>query len=255
MEQKVHWEAAKYDGSMGFVSEYGLSLLEWLRPQAGESMIDFGCGTGDLAARIAESGAEVLGVDISPEMVERARVKYPNIGFECGDGTTWRSPRLFDAAFSNAALHWMKDARAVATTIASSLRIGGRFVAEFGGYGNVRDIVRAMRETLEAQGRMDAFVMPWYFPKLGEYASVLEQEGFEVRKAMLFDRPTPLEDGEQGMMGWLRMFGHAMVPNASAAESEAWFEEACERLNPVAYKAGQWTAGYRRIRVEAVKLG
>lgn len=254
MGQKVHWEAEKYDGSMGFVSEFGLSMLEWLRPQAGESIVDFGCGTGDLAARISESGAVVLGVDISPEMVERARKKYPHIGFECGDGTSWRSPRPFDAVFSNAALHWMRDAGAVANTIASCLRIGGRFVAEFGGHGNVSDIVRAMRETLAAQGRMDAFVMPWYFPKVGEYASLLEQEGFEVRRALLFDRPTPLEDGEQGMMGWLRMFGHAMVPNASATESEAWFAEACERLKPVAYKAGQWTAGYRRIRVEAVKL-
>ncbi|MBO9598861.1 MAG: SAM-dependent methyltransferase, partial [Cohnella sp.] len=107
---------------------------------------------------------------------------------------------------------------------------------------------------LEARGRLDAFVMPWYFPKAGEYAALLEREGFEVRKAVLFDRPTPLEDGEQGMMGWLRMFGHAMVPNASEMESESWFAEACERLKPVAYQAGQWTAGYRRIRVEAVMV-
>ncbi len=255
MEQKIHWEAEKYDGSMGFVSEYGVSMIEWLRPQAGESIVDFGCGTGDLAARIAESGAVVLGVDISPEMVVRARKKHPHISFERGDGTSWRSPQPFDAVFSNAALHWMRDAGAVVKTIASNLRIGGRFVAEFGGHGNVKDIVQAMRDTLEARGRMDAFVMPWYFPKVGEYASLLEQEGFEVRKAVSIDRPTPLEDGEQGMMGWLRMFGHAMVPKASATEMEAWFIEACERLKPVAYEAGQWTAGYRRIRVEAVKLG
>jgi Trans-aconitate methyltransferase len=255
MEQKVHWEAEKYDRSMRFVSEYGLSMIEWLRPQAGEYIVDFGCGTGDLAARIAESGAEVLGVDISPEMVERARKKHPHIRFECSDGTTWRSPQPFDAVFSNAALHWIRDAAAAVKTIAGCLRTGGRFVAEFGGYGNVSDIVQAMRDTLEARGRMDAFVMPWYFPKVGEYASLLEQEGFEVRKAVSIDRPTLLEDGEQGMMGWLRMFGHAMVPKASPPEMEAWFIEACERLKPVAYEAGQWTAEYRRIRVEAVKIG
>lgn len=254
MDQKVHWEAEKYDGSMGFVSTFGMNVVEWLRPQAGERIVDFGCGTGDLAARIAANGAEVTGVDISPEMVERARNKYPNISFECADGTSWRTLHPCDAVFSNAALHWMKDAEAAIKTIASCLRTEGRFVAEFGGFGNVKEIMAAMRETLEANGRTDAFVMPWYFPKVGEYATLLEQEGFEVRHAALFDRPTLLEDGEAGMMGWLRMFGHAMVPEASAAEMDTWFPEACERLRSVAYKDGGWTAGYRRIRVEAVKV-
>lgn len=254
MDQKVHWEAEKYDDSMRFVSMYGQNLVEWLKPRAGESIVDFGSGTGDLAAQIAAGGAEVIGVDISPEMVERARIKYPHITFECGNGTSWRSPRSFDAVFSNAALHWIKDAKAAVKTIASCLRTGGRFVAEFGGYGNVSDIVKAMRETLEARGRMDAFLMPWYFPTVGEYATLLELEGFEVRQAMLIDRPTPLEEGDQGMVGWLRMFGHAMVPNASEGEMADWFGDACERLKTVAYRNGQWYADYRRIRVEAVKV-
>ncbi|MFD0673127.1 class I SAM-dependent methyltransferase [Cohnella sp. GCM10027633] len=254
-EQKVHWEATKYDDAMHFVSGYGVNVMEALRPQMGEAIVDFGCGTGDLAAKIAASGANVVGVDISPEMVERARTKYPDITFEVADGMRWNATKKYDAVFSNAALHWMKDAEAAVRTMSGSLRVGGRLVVEFGGYGNVGNIVEAMRKTMHENGRMDAFVMPWYFPKVGEYASLLEKHGFEVRHAMLYDRPTPLEEGEQGMMGWLRMFGGAMVPTATEEESERWFAEACDKLRTTAqYADGQWTADYRRIRVEAIKL-
>lgn len=254
-EQKVHWEAAKYDGAMNFVSSYGMNVLEALRPQAGEAIVDFGCGTGDLAVTIAESGAHVVGVDISPEMIERARMKYPGLSFEVADGMDWHPTRLYDAVFSNAALHWMRDAEAAVRTMAGSLRAGGRLVAEFGGYGNVSHIVEAMQMTLQENGRMDAFVMPWYFPKVGEYASLLEANGFEVRQAMLYDRPTPLMEGEQGMMGWLRMFGEAMVPKATEEEKNEWFAEACGRLKSTTqYSDGQWFADYRRIRVEAIYL-
>ncbi|MFC5530148.1 class I SAM-dependent methyltransferase [Cohnella yongneupensis] len=252
-EQKVHWEADKYDGSMRFVSAFGSNMLEMLNPQPGEVIVDFGCGTGDLAARIAECGATVTGVDISPVMVERARTKYPHITFECADAIGWLATRQYDAVFSNAALHWMQDAEAAVKTMANCLRVGGRLVAEFGGYGNVGSIVKAVRETLEAKGRTDAFVMPWYFPKVGQYAALLEREGFEVLMAILFDRPTPLEDGEQGMMGWLRMFGTAMVPNATDAEMDNWFAEACQRMKDECYMDGQWTADYRRIRIQAIK--
>ena len=253
-EQKVHWEAEKYDSAMSFVSAFGTSMLEALRPQSGEKIVDFGCGTGDLAARIAESGAVVTGVDISPEMVELARKKFPDVRFECADGMSWRPDGQYDAVFSNAALHWMKDAEAAVVTMGQCLRPGGRLVAEFGGHGNVAKIMAALKTTLERNGRGDAFVDPWYFPTVGEYATLLESHGFEVRRAMLYDRPTLLEEGEDGMIGWLRMFGHAMVPGMEAEEAERWYAEACERMKEGLRKDGRWTADYRRIRVEALKV-
>lgn len=112
LTQKVHWEADFYDESMSFVSRYGEDIMSWLDPQEGERIVDFGCGTGDLAAQIAAKGVEVIGIDISPEMVERARKKYPQLTFECSDGTSWNAKQKYDAVFSNAALHWMKDAEA-----------------------------------------------------------------------------------------------------------------------------------------------
>ncbi|RKP54025.1 methyltransferase domain-containing protein [Cohnella endophytica] len=254
--QKVHWEAGTYDESMGFVSLFGEELISWLKPRSGERIIDFGCGTGDLAARIAASGADVHGVDISPEMVERARDKYPQLTFECSDVTKWRAKKPYDAVFSNAALHWMKDAEGAAESLTSGLEAGGRLVVELGGYGNVQTIIEAMKETLGEYGREDAFVMPWYFPKMGEYCSLLEKYGLEIRNAIHFDRPTRLEEGEEGMKGWLRMFGHAMFPQAGESEKEQWIRDASDRMRKQhhsLYQDGAWTADYRRLRIYAIK--
>lgn len=253
MYQKVHWDANGYDEAMSFVSHYGEDLVNWLNPKKGERVVDFGCGTGDLAAKIASLGSEVLGVDISPEMVERARNKFPRLTFQCADGMNWNAGQTYDAVFSNAALHWMKDAEAAIAGMIGSLRHGGRLIAEFGGHGNVEAIVTAVKETLIENGREDAFVMPWYFPTVGEYSSLLEKAGLEVRNAVLFDRPTRLDNGEDGMKDWLHMFGKAMFPNAGISDSIAWIEEAAERLREPHFEHGQWTADYRRLRVFAVK--
>jgi trans-aconitate 2-methyltransferase len=250
---RVNWDAETYDRSMGFVSRLGAGVLEWLNPQAGERILDFGCGTGDLAAQIAKSGAEVVGLDISPEMVEQARRKYPDLTFKVGDATQVRFAEPFDAVFSNAALHWMRDAAGAAAAISAALKPGGRLAAEFGGAGNVESIVRAARDTAAAAGRADAFAMPWYYPTVGEYASLLEQHGLETRMALLFDRPTRLERGEQGLIEWLEMFGSGMFPFASESEKRSWFEEIAARLRSSRYKEGCWVVDYRRIRICAVK--
>jgi trans-aconitate methyltransferase len=251
--QKVHWAAETYDQSMGFVSRYGEDLMEWLNPQEGESIVDFGCGTGDLAAIIASKGAKVLGVDISSEMVERARLKYPHLNFECADGTKWTAKTPHDAVFSNAALHWMKDAEGAIRSMTGSLRAGGRLVAELGGYGNIDKIMEAVKATLKRRGREDAIVMPWYFPTVGQYCALLEKAGMEVRTAILFDRPTRLEGGVQGMKGWLEMFGTAMFPNAGMEEVDDWIDEVVERIKLNLYNGEIWTADYRRLRIVALK--
>ncbi len=252
-QQKVHWEADGYDKMMGFVSRYGEDLIEWLDPKEGETVIDFGCGTGDLAAAIAERGASVYGLDISSEMVDRAQKKYPNLQFRCVDGMGWRADFQYDAVFSNAALHWMREPEAAIRSFLSGLKPGGRLVAEFGGKGNVQAIVAATRLTLRELGVEERFVMPWYFPSVGEYASMLEKYGMEVRTALLLDRPTLLENGEAGMRDWLGMFGTAMFPSATAEEAKRWIEESAERVKGALYDGSRWTADYRRLRIVAFK--
>lgn len=253
-EQKIHWNANGYDESMSFVSKYGEDIVKWLNPKPDERIVDFGCGTGDLAAKIAAHGSKVIGVDISPEMVEKARAKYPEIHFECADGMRWESEHLYDAVFSNAALHWMREPEGAIYSMTSALRPGGRLIAEFGGYGNVATIISAVKETLKGCGKEEAFFMPWYFPTIGEYSTLLERYGMEVCSANLFDRPTRLENGPDGMQVWLRMFGTAMFPNANEAEVVQWIDESAQLLKQsVLFDKGTWTADYRRLRISAVK--
>jgi len=247
------WDAQLYERQHSFVWKLGGDLVELLAPEAGERVLDLGSGTGQLAAAIAERGAEVVGIDHSPEMVETARRNHPRLRFEVGDARTFAVERPFDAVFSNAVLHWVKPPGQAVERVRHALKPGGRFVAEFGGAGNVRGISAGIREALRELGRGDFDALdPWYFPTVGQYAAELEGRGFEVRFATLFDRPTPLE-GEGGMRDWVRMFGGAFLGAIPEREQERFFSLLEQRVRPVLHYDGRWHADYRRLRVVAYK--
>ena len=146
------WNPSLYQSSHSFVWEYGKGLVELLAPQAGERVLDVGCGTGQLTAEIARAGAEVVGIDNSPAMIEQARGNFPGLRFEVADVTGMPYREEFDAVFSNAVLHWVRDAEAAAGAIVRALKPGGRFVAEFGGHGNTRTLLDAVYRSMEALG-------------------------------------------------------------------------------------------------------
>ena len=243
------WDAEQYEGKHSFVWRLGAGVVELLAPQPGERILDLGCGTGQLTAEIANKCARVVGVDNSANMIGQARQNYPGLTFVLGDAANFHFEEPFDAIFSNAVLHWVKNADAAADSIARALRPGGRFVAEFGGHRNTRSILDALRAVLgtEADARC-----PWYYPSIGEYASVLERHGFEVRHAELFDRPTSLE-GEKGMEDWLRMFCGKFFEGLPADEATAKTREVVGLLRPERFREGVWSVDYRRLRVLAVK--
>ncbi len=226
------WDAARYQSQHSYVWRHGEALIELLDPRPGERIVDLGCGSGQLAAKIAEKGAEVIGIDASAEMIAQALVNFPSIDFRLGDAAKFAVSPPVDAVFSNAALHWVKDQPAALACIWRALKPGGRFVAEFGGSGNIRRILEA------ADG-----ANPWFFPTIGEYAALLEQQGFEVRFATLFDRPTKIE-GENGLEEWLAMFGAALTKDPRSL---------AERLRGGMFRDGAWTLDYRRLRIAAVR--
>ncbi|EFM10062.1 Methyltransferase type 11 [Paenibacillus curdlanolyticus YK9] len=251
-ETKV-WQSESYDHQMAFVSAYGAPLVDLLNIQPGETVIDWGCGTGDLAAGIADKGAVVFGIDASVDMIERARVKHPSIKFAVEDGQRYRSEQPVDAIFSNAALHWMTDAAGTAASIAASLKPGGRFVAEFGGSGNVKAVTDALQSAFETVKPAKPFRHPWYFPTIGEYATLLQEVGFEVNTAMLYDRPTPQVGGDNGIRGWLATFADVIMEGIDAEQAAAIIALTEERLRPALYRDGEWIVDYRRLRVTATK--
>ena len=246
------WDADLYDRSHSFVWKHGAALLELLAPQPGERILDLGCGTGHLTAQIAASGAEVCGLDSAPAMIEQARRLYPALHFEVGDARNFAFAQPFDAVFSNAALHWVKPPAQVIACVHRALKPGGRFVAEFGGKGNVQTIALALQEAARAIG-VEPVASPWYFPSLAEYANLLEAGGLEPTFAVLFDRPTALE-GEQGMRHWVEMFGTEQLSAIPEQRRPEFLRMVEERVRPTLWREGAWYADYRRLRVVARRV-
>lgn len=241
----MNWNAASYQQQHSYVWQQAESLLSHLKAQAGEHILDLGCGTGQLTEQIAASGANVIGLDSDRAMIAQAQANYPHITFQVADAANFELPTPVDAVFSNATLHWVSQPEAAARCIAQSLKPGGRFVAEFGGKGNVKTILAALEKVSGRTG-----LNPWYFPSLGEYAHLLETAGFEVVFAHLFDRLTPL--AEAGLAGWLTMFGQCFFADLSAAEW-ATMVRAVEEAASQLYQNGEWIADYRRLRIVATK--
>lgn len=246
-----NWNPSLYQDKHSFVFEYGRDLLALLEPVGGERILDVGCGTGQLTAAIANSGATVVGFDASPSMIESARANFPNLEFLVADAAAFSFAEPFDAVFSNAALHWVMRAEDAARCIAEALKSGGRFVTEFGGSGNGENVAQAIQQTVKEMLNLEVHHQ-WFFPSIGEYATLLEKSGLQVGYASLFDRPTKLE-GEDGMRNWIRMFCQAMfkaVPDELQDEALSRIED---KLRSKLYVEGSWFVDYRRLRIIARK--
>lgn len=241
------WDPDQYATNARFVSDLGDAALDLLAPQPGERILDLGCGDGPLTVEIKNRGADVVGVDASPEQIAEAKRRGLDARVMNGHMLTFENE--FDAVFSNAALHWMRDAPAVLAGVGRALRPHGRFVAEMGGAGNVVKILGVMDEVLSARGYPGLQDHPWYFPSPEEYTAHLQAAGFEVDSIMLVPRPTRLP-GDIG--GWLDTFCEAFFRVLPEGERPAARNEIVVKLEPLlADKDGVWWADYVRLRFSA----
>jgi trans-aconitate methyltransferase len=241
------WSADSYDKNARFVSDLGAEILAWLAPKPGERILDLGCGDGALTGKLIEAGARVVGVDTSRSLLASAEARGIDARFM--DGEKLAFDREFDAVFSNAALHWMIRAADVVVGVARALTPGGRFVAEFGGHGNIAAIVTALRAVAKTRGLDPALSAGWFYPTPEEYRALLEGHGFAVERIVLAPRPTPLPTG---MRGWLTTFRRPYFEAMPATEREVVLSELEALLAPALRdQAGNWTADYVRLRVRA----
>ncbi|WP_038033803.1 class I SAM-dependent methyltransferase [Thermopetrobacter sp. TC1] len=242
------WSPETYDRHARFVTDEAREILNWLQPKPGERILDLGCGDGVIAERLMREGCKVVGVDISAEMLKAARARGVQVIQASGEDLPFENE--FDAVFSNAALHWMTDARAVAEGVLRALRPGGRFVAEMGGHGNVATIVTALRAVARRRGANESLAGPWFFPTPAEYARLLRAVGFDVERIELVPRPTPLPGR---MSDWLKVFRGAFFEQFGE-DAPVVIAEVEDLLRPVLCDSeGNWTADYVRLRVLARK--
>jgi len=248
IEETNHWNPKTYHKHTAFVSQLALPVVDLLAPKKGENILDAGCGEGTLAVEIAKYGANVTGVDSSEAMVDTARAK----GVEAYIGSVTDLPydAVFDAVFSNAVLHWVKDARGAVRSIAKSLKPSGRFVAEFGGEGNVKHLIDAMEAVFALHPEFGTFEHPWYFPSVEAYRKVLESEGFDVISIESIPRPTPIDD----ITNWFDIFANGITAHLSEEMHDCFTQEVKARLKKTNYTPQKgWMADYVRLRFKAVK--
>lgn len=252
--EPVRWNPSLYDSMHSFVWQRGADLLALLAPQPGERILDAGCGTGHLTAQLAAAGARVTGIDSSSAMIREAQRNYPELEFLLADARDLHFEEAFDAVFSNAALHWVRQPERVAESIHRALQPGGRFVAELGGKGNIAKFVAALlRARADIGFPLSSDALPWYYPSIGEYASVLETHGLEVTFTVLFDRLTALEGGEAGLENWIHMFGASFTGSLPAEKQTELIRRLESLLRGELFREGVWHLDYRRLRIIAWK--
>lgn len=243
------WDARLYRERTGFVSDLGAPVVELLRPRPGERILDIGCGDGVLTEKLVDTGCRVTAIDASEDMVRAAGAR--GIDARLMDATGLQFESEFDAVFSNAALHWIRPMEKVVAGVYRALKPGGRFVAEFGGHGNVRAIRSALHAALAKRGVAPDDVDPWKFPSPGEYERMLRDHGFEVESIEHFDRLTELPGG---IADWIESVGRPFLRALPAGDRTSFLEEVETALAPVLRgDDGIWRADYVRLRVFAVK--
>jgi trans-aconitate methyltransferase len=251
------WDADQYDATFGFVSRLGEGLVAELAPAPGERILDVGCGTGQLTAHIAAAGALVVGLDADAHMLRRAASSHPGLTWLAVDAQrlspadTPLAP--FDAAFSNAALHWMTDQAAALAGIRSVLRADARFVAEMGGAGNIAAVDAALRGAL-ADCRLDIEVPRNHFPAVAHQAALLEGAGFRVESIRWFPRPTPLGVGTT-LVDWAGHFRADVWRTVAPRDRPEVARRLLDRGAAAGLlRNGTWYADYCRLRFRAVAV-
>ena len=246
MTSKQTWDSKSYQRDTGFVSVYGEDVLAWLDAKPSESILDLGCGDGALTQKIVATGATVIGVDASESFVETAQAA--GLDVRLGNGHELDFEAEFDAVFTNAALHWMLEPEKVIDGVARALKPGGRFVGEFGGFGNVAAITTALRAVGSEMGGDLSLSGPWFFPTVAQYSSMLEQRGFAVEEATTFYRPTPLPND---IRSWLAVMRQPFFDQFGDRSEEA-YEKVEAALRPsLCDHEGNWIADYVRLRFRA----
>lgn len=243
------WNAVLYDNKHDFVAEYGKGLLEFVPNHKEQSILDLGCGTGTLTAKLSDLATTVIGVDSSESMVKRAQEQYPNIKFMVCNALALPFENQFDVVFSNAVFHWITDHNALLHNVHKVLKPDGKLVCEFGASGNIATIENAFMEACQNFGYQ--YHPRFNFPTSEHFADLLQANGFTIDKIYDYDRPTPLKDGERGLENWMKQFFASDLELMSEKMQDEIIHKVQDATRESLWDGKEWVADYRRLRAIA----
>jgi trans-aconitate methyltransferase len=234
---KHNWNADDYADNSSAQLQWAEELITKLALKGSESLLDIGCGDGKISAQLARvvKNGHVLGIDSSESMIKRASEQFPpaanpNLSFLQMDATEIHLPRRFDVAFSNAALHWVKDHISVLRGVHSCLKSGGKILFQMGGYGNAAEVFGTIQEIIKNprwKQYFEVFVPPYYFYKPEDYEVWLLESGFRSGRVELIPKDMQ-HDRVKGLMGWLRTTWFPYTDCLPAELRDAFLEELVE---------------------------
>ncbi|HEV7375020.1 MAG TPA: methyltransferase domain-containing protein [Pyrinomonadaceae bacterium] len=187
-------------------------LFSLVKVRAHLSVVDLGCGTGELTRRLAERlpESEVLGIDSSPEMLARAREQaHTRLSFE--QGSIQKIEGEWDLVFSHAAIHWIDNQRALIPRLLSLVRRGGQLAVQLPSnhthpsHTLIMDIAseEPFRQALDGWNRVSPVL------SIREYAELLHEHG--AAEMTVFEKVYPsLLDDSDALAEWTK--GSTLVP-------------------------------------------
>ena len=247
----MEWNAQKYQDFCGYVTEHGRELVDVLRKMPCGRVLDLGCGTGVLTNEIAGFADKVIGIDLSPAMIETAKKMYPELEFIVMDACSLGWEEYFDAVFSNAVFHFIKTQDVLLHNIYKALTQNGVLVCEFGAAGNIAGLLDVMADACTKRGK--EYSLRFYYPTQDEYSHMLERQGFLVESIDTYDLDTRLKEGESGLRNWINQVFSVEMAWFDVSGQEDVLREIESALRPSRWDGFNWHLPNRRLRAVARK--
>ncbi len=208
--QNDNWNAQDYAKNSSAQESWANELVSKLALQGNEQVLDIGCGDGKITNAIAKKLADgkAVGIDRSASMIELAKSQFnrPNLSFYQMDATAISFQEQFKVAFSNAALHWVKDHKAILIHLKKCLRGNAKILFQMGGYGNAQDVLAVVDQVTTSENwksYFDNFDFPYRFCTIQDYEKWLPEAGYQAQRIELIEKDMVHENAE-GLKGWLR---------------------------------------------------
>jgi len=258
------WNAKDYAVNSQNQLHWAKELIPKLSLKGNESLLDVGCGDGKITADLARClpNGKVIGIDSSEQMINLAQStfptsKNPNLAFKLMDARYVSFQENFDVAFSNAALHWVLDQKAVLKGVEKHLKPDGRLLFQMAGKGNAGAVLEIF-DTLIAEPSwrcyFDGFGFPYAFLTVEEYTALLKEVHLSPVRVELFPREMTFPDAE-GMAGWVRTTWLPFTERIPAEMRQGFVWEIVKRYiqNHGVDGDGSIRLGMVRLEVEAKK--